>query len=363
MDLFGKAHFLQAAQLVDAGADLRKRSSELILAHAQESAGKIVFSEQLDSGFARILHTEMRTQCAVLSALLESESRGVTSELPSKLVRHLTQTRQQRHRWENTQENLFCVRALASYSRRYESVAPDMTVRAALDGESFGEGRLSDLRQDPLAFSRGLANAQPGSDATVEVERTGAGRLYYTVQLAWSPTDPGRDRNNAGFDVRREYSVERDGAWVKLGRPARIRQGDLVRVDLYVSLPTARNFVVLDDPVPGGLEPVNRDLATASTVDAAKAKPTLPPDAFYFTRDDWRWFGWTRWSFYHRELRHDAVRFYSEYLPAGNYHLSYVAQGIAPGEFAMLPVRVEEMYDPDVFGSGLVGSLEVAPLP
>ena len=39
----------------------------------------------------------------------------------------------------------------------------------------------------------------------------------------------------------------------------RIKRGELVRVDLFVSLPTPRHFVVVDDPVPGGLEPVNRD--------------------------------------------------------------------------------------------------------
>ena len=44
-----------------------------------------------------------------------------------------------------------------------------------------------------------------------------------------------------------------------------------MRVDLYLSVPAARNFVVVDDPVPGGLEPVNRDLATTSEVDARKA--------------------------------------------------------------------------------------------
>jgi uncharacterized protein YfaS (alpha-2-macroglobulin family) len=119
--------------------------------------------------------------------------------------------------------------------------------------------------------------------------------------------------------------------------------------------------VVVDDPVPGGLEPVNRDLATASTVDADKAVNTYPPDAFYYTWSDWRTYGYTRWSFYHRELRHDSVRFYSDYLPAGRYHLSYVAQVIAPGEFRILPLRAEEMYDPDVYGRGASGILTVQP--
>ena len=67
----------------------------------------------------------------------------------------------------------------------------------------------------------------------------------------------------------------------------------------------------------------------------------------------------SRWSFYHCELRHNAARFYSEYLPAENYHLSYTAQVIALGEFTVLPVFAEEMYDPDVYGRGVTDLLTV----
>ena len=166
-------------------------------------------------------------------------------------------------------------------------------------------------------------------------------------------------RANAGIDLRREYSVRRDGDWRLLESPMRVRRGELVRVDLYASLPTARHFVVIDDPVPGGLEPVNRDLATASTVDADEGAYDAAGGSWWHQFDDWRGYGRSWWSFYHQELRHDAARFYSDYLPGGNYHLSYVAQAIATGEFTVLPLRAEEMYDPDVYGRGMPAALEV----
>jgi uncharacterized protein YfaS (alpha-2-macroglobulin family) len=81
--------------------------------------------------------------------------------------------------------------------------------------------------------------------------------------------------------------------------------------------------------------------------------------SIWFSRKDWYEFNAEFWSFYHKEIRHDSVRFYSDYLPAGNYHLSYVAQAISEGEFAMLPVHAEEMYDPDVHGKGGFGKLIV----
>ena len=142
-----------------------------------------------------------------------------------------------------------------------------------------------------------------------------------------------------------------------------INTGELIKVDIFLSLPSARNFVVVDDPVPGGLEPVNRDLATASSVDADKAEFKHAKNSFWYRHDDWRDYGYSRWSFYHKELRHHSVRFYSEYLPAGNYNLSYVAQAIAPGEFTVMPIQSEEMYDPDVFGKGVPAQLNVEKMP
>jgi alpha-2-macroglobulin len=154
--------------------------------------------------------------------------------------------------------------------------------------------------------------------------------------------------------------VERDGKWLLLKDPLALNRGELVRVDLFVSLPAARNFVVVDDPVPGGLEPVNRDLSTSSVVDADKGEFVPDGGSWWFHYSDWSSYGVSRWSFYHRELRHDAVRFYSEYLPAGNYHLSYTAQAIAPGSFTVMPTHAEEMYNPDLFGQCAPEELSVS---
>ena len=164
---------------------------------------------------------------------------------------------------------------------------------------------------------------------------------------------------NAGIEIHREYSLQRSGKWLLLNNPLQIKQGELVRVDIYLSLPGARNFVVVDDPVPGGLEPVNRDLATASTLDADQDKFIAASGSRWFKFHDWSAYNASRWSFYHQELRHDAVRYYADYLEAGNYHLSYTAQAIASGQFTALPVKAEEMYNPDVFGKSAAAHLVV----
>lgn len=365
MDLFGKAWFLNAATHIAGSDDIQREVRDAILAHGIQSGGKLVFSETLDDGYARILSSELRSQCSILSAFsaLSPEQAEPLGEVAPRLVRAITQTRGRRDHWENTQENLFCTRALLEYAGRYEAEEPDFEMEAYLGAERLGRARFSDRRAPAATFDRPTRPEDRGRSDEVVLSRSGVGRLYYAARLFWAPARLPEARAIAGIDVRREYSVQRDGAWETLEPPYRIRAGELVRVDLFVSLPTARNFVVVADPVPGALEPVNRELATASTVDADEAVDRLPPDSYYFQYDDWQSYAWTRWSFHHRELRHDAARFYSDYLPGGRYHLSYVAQAIATGTFTVLPVRAEEMYDPDVYGRGLPAVLEVGAAP
>jgi uncharacterized protein YfaS (alpha-2-macroglobulin family) len=365
MSLFGKSHFMLAAILVGGQDEVVDETAKALLAHANETGGKFVFSEELDDSYSRILASPMRENCAILDVFtrLGETGKGVdlVRDLPFKLVRTITQTRAGREYWQNTQENMFCMNALINYSQRYEKVQPAMRVSAVMDGASFGGAAFNDLREPSVKFERPIRDGDAGRSTKVTIEREGDGRLYYATRLAYAPQSEFSTPTNAGIEIRREYAVEREGKWVLLGSPYEIRQGELVRIDLYLSLPAPRNFVAVDDPVPGGLEPVNRDLANSSLVDSQKGDFVAAGGSWWFKFKDWRTYGISRWSFYHQELRHNSARFYSDYLPAGNYHLSYTAQAIARGEYAVMPVLAQEMYEPDVFGKGVREQVVVGP--
>jgi len=363
MDLFGLAAYLDAAVKVKGGENLARTVAGEILSHANQSGGQFHFSERWDDGYSQMLGTPMRSNCAILNAFLDygetPQGAALVGDVPFKLVRVITQTRGNRDHWENTQENVFCTSALARYSALYEKDTPSLKATATLNGAAIGSASFSALKDPPVLISRPNGGSDAGSKATVHITREGTGRLYYSTRLAYSLTDQAATETNAGMEVHREYSVQRNGSWELLSSPLNVKRGELVRVDLYLSLPAPRHFVVVDDPVPGGLEPVNRDLATASTVDADAAAFQAAGGSFWFKYSDWSEYGIQLWSFYHRELLHDAARFYADYLPAGNYHLSYGAQAMAEGEFSASPTKAEEMYDPDVYGKGLPAHLTV----
>jgi uncharacterized protein YfaS (alpha-2-macroglobulin family) len=363
MDLFGLAAYLDAAVQVKGADGLARSLAGRILAHANQSGGQFQFTEIWDDGYYQTLGTPMRSNCAILTALLHygetPAGAALVGDVPFKLVRAITQTRGSRDHWENTQENVFCTTALAQFAALYEKDSPAFQATATLDGAPLGSAKFNEIKDAPALVARPNGASEAGRKATVHIDRQGTGRLYYAARLSYSLTDQAATETNAGIEVHREYSVQRDGRWQLLASPLSITRGELVRVDVYLSLPAARHFVVVDDPVPGGFEPVNRELATASTVDADAAEFQAAGGSFWFKYSDWSEYGIELWSFYHRELRHEAARFYADYLPAGHYHLSYGAQAMAEGQFSASPTKAEEMYDPDVYGKGLPAQVTV----
>ncbi len=295
----------------------------------------------------------------MLSALTKIHGNDGFDQLASRLARATTQARDNRDHWENTQENVFCMNALIDYARRWEEANPEMKFEVLLDNTRMGAGEFTATSNPAQEFSTPILASHPGNRSEVIIRREGQGRLHYATRLAYAPKSNNLERVNAGMDLRREYAVLRDGEWRKLSGDAVIERGELVRVDLFLNLPTARHFVLVDDHVPGGLEPVNRDLATSSAVDAAEGSFTAAGGSWWFDFSDWVSYGAPRWSFYHREMCHDSVRFYSDYLSAGRYHLSYTAQAIASGRFHVRSAEAAEMYDADVYGKTLPMSIKV----
>lgn len=354
MSLFGQAHYLMAG-LVTGGTDSEQAAAlRTILNKSSQTSGKFTFNETLSDGYDQLLATPVRDNCAVLSAMVKAEKspaqKALVSDIPFRLVRSLTQSRGSRDYFQNTQENIFCLQAMVDYSRVYEAQKPNFKAEASLDGKVFGSAAFTDITNPLKILERVITPADPGRKAQVSIKREGQGRLYYATRVTFAPREENAKEINSGMDVRREYYVERGGKWELLTNIAKIKRGELVRVDMFVSIPTARNFVVVSDPVPGGLEPVNRDLADTSQVDANKGSYDNNRASIYWKFSDWREFMFSWGSFYHQELKHDFVRYYADYLSPGNYRLSYTAQAIATGEFAASPTHSEEMYDPDVFG-------------
>jgi uncharacterized protein YfaS (alpha-2-macroglobulin family) len=123
-----------------------------------------------------------------------------------------------------------------------------------------------------------------------------------------------------------------------------------VLADLVVVTPSPRDYVVIDDPLPAGLEGVDSGLATtASWLDVPSATSTYPCDGCD-GRDALAHGTAYLDSWYRREVRDDRVLFFVDHMAAGMYHYRYLARATTLGAFVVPPTKAEEMYTPETFG-------------
>jgi alpha-2-macroglobulin len=185
----------------------------------------------------------------------------------------------------------------------------------------------------------------------------GAAPAYFYLTVREVPrTRPVRPVDN-GIQVERWYERPDTRAPV-----TSVAAGELVRVRLRVTVPVDRHFVVLDDPLPAGLEAVDLSLRTVQPPGFNLPDERGPFDAR--ESGGWHYGSWDSgmWSvFDHRELRDDRVMYFATYLWTGTHTATYLARATTAGTFAMPPAHAEEMYNPAVNGRTGGGTFTVAP--
>lgn len=290
-------------------------------AHAEENLGR---------GYQVMMHSDDRTTAMVLLALLNAKPKHV---MILRLVRWFLQGRKQA-RFRNTQEAAWAVMAMWDYARILEKQVPDFEagiwlgnkriLKAVFKGRSV-KPQLRKLKMHDIMRIAGTAAR------SLLIAKRGKGTLYYVARLRYArlrlPTRP-RDR---GFRVRKKVEVlSKAGLPLKKQRPPRL--GDTVLVTLKVKTTMARRYVVVDDPLPAGLEAIDSSLATASRSVSA---------SLWRLRSDW---------YDHRELRDDRVLFFRDLVQPSTLTFRYLACVSTPGRFLSPPTKAEEMYNPETFG-------------
>jgi uncharacterized protein YfaS (alpha-2-macroglobulin family) len=172
-----------------------------------------------------------------------------------------------------------------------------------------------------------MAELNVGQTHVELVRSIGAGRLYYTLQLKTFEQAEDMAFESHGFSVAREY----------LTSASQVHAGDMVQVRLTVVAPHDLHDVVIEDPLPAGLEPIDPRLKTTSQAAADAVRARSGP-------------GWQPWT--HVDVRSDRVALFATYLAKGAYQYVYLARASLPGEYRVLPTSGREQYFPEVNARG-----------
>jgi uncharacterized protein YfaS (alpha-2-macroglobulin family) len=264
--------------------------------------------------------------------------------------------------WASTQESSWALVALDAYRKAQEAPRPDFDVNvflgsARIGDESFHDRTLHDTRIT-LAPSR---VKQLGGPLTFSM--TGAGKLFYSAELKYEVADLPKKPIDRGLFVQKTMrSVKLEDLaqateWIPKKTALSAQAGELVVVDLLLESAEPEEQVVVEDPLPAGLEAIDFDLATSGQVHAVNdrlrrdRKP--PSDALDTLGMPFRE------GAYHRELKDDRVLTFIPHVLPGMYHFRYLARATSVGTYVMPPTSAACMYSPDVFGRTQSETFEV----
>jgi uncharacterized protein YfaS (alpha-2-macroglobulin family) len=362
LPLFARAMLADA--LAIGGGD-RQQAQQIVVElanHAKETAQGLHFEEDAARAWDWAWSSDTRTTAIALLTFTD-----VAPDHPyvAKMARYLTTTARQRDgRFANTQEAAFTLLAMAELTKTKERVTPNFTAQVkagerTLAGAEF-RGRSLDVKTTDVP----IADVVAGGTRPFLFEKTGDGILYYTARLQSAPRELPLTPLDRGLIVQRWFEPWSGGRAIHT-----IPAGELIRVKLRVATSQERRYVVLEVPLPAGMEAIDTSLATtARPPGAARTRGQAGGATDDDTGDaneggesaDFEWDDLGFWNpFDHVELRDDRILLFADWLPAGVHALNLVARATTAGTYLLQPARAEEMYAPEVFGRSEGGSFEV----
>jgi uncharacterized protein YfaS (alpha-2-macroglobulin family) len=350
------------------GADT-KRASELLRdleQHVRITPAGAIVAENLGDSYAVLLDSDARTTALVMRALVAIDPKG---EMLSRLARGLLGMREG-GKWRSTQDAAWSLLALDDYRHAQEGAAPDFDGIVYVNQEPLFSapfhGRSALQTEKDLPVSELLKRGAGGE--TLGFEARGKGRLFYETRLRYAKKELPHEPLDRGFYVKKVMRTVTPGALhdalatLPDASATDAAGGSLVLVDLIVITPDPREQVVIDDPLPAGLEAVDATFATTTRSENMEVAPGGEGDQSDAddATDDARANGraYNR-SYYHREVQDDRVLTFVEHMAAGMYHYRYLARATTFGRFVVPPTRAECMYDPATFGRTAATTFEV----
>lgn len=291
------------------------------------------------------MNTNTRSTAIVLSALVKLDPEN---NLNPNVVRWLMVARQANGGWESTQETAWALIGLTDWMTATGELKADYAYTVSLNGNQIGAGSatVENLRE-PVELKVNVADLiKDQANRLVFARGSGDGRMYYAAHLTVYQNVPEIKAFNKGLVVARQYTIP-DGKCGTKNNPAcpavtSAKVGDDIQVKVTIIAPNDLYYVVIEDPIPAGTEPVDTSLLTTSVVGQA---PTLDyADPFYY--------GWGWWWFSNTDIRDEKVVLSASYLPKGTYEYTYTLRASLAGRYNVIPTQGFEFYFPEVSGRG-----------
>ena len=339
----GRAYLAQALAAIDP-SDARVGGLMAELTNDAVVSATGAHWEETSSAKSWNLATDVRTTAAVLGLLVHLRP---DHPLIQPTVRWLMAARRDEYGyWETTHDTAHSLLSLTDYLSESGELTGSFEWQVGVDGQTRQSGRVdsASVTSSPTSVVVPVPLLTVGANPVDFIRSVGPGRLYYTLQLQSFRRADEMPFVSQGFSVGREYLPFNGGP--SAAPLSEVHVGDLVRVRLTVMAPAYLRDLLIEDPLPAGLEPLDTHLKTTSGAVAEAVRSSPPPS-------------WQPWT--HTDIRSDRVALFATYVTKGTFQYTYVARATIPGEFHVLPTNAHEQYFPEVFARGDGQRLTVLP--
>ena len=280
----------------------------------------------------------VRTTAQVLMALVKLEPENAFN---ADAARWLLAARQRDGAWESTHDTAWALLGLTEWAAASGSLDSNFTFGATINTQPLSAGTAPSDTVTTFTAIDQLFRDRPNQ--LLITRGSGSGALFYTAHLSVYRPVEDVTATSRGLTVSREYFLY-DGACGSLEKPCvpapSAHTGDTLLARISVTVPTDEYYVVVEDPFPAGMEPIDGSLLTAPTGMPPEMLPRAQTD-----RVGWRW-----WYFNRAEMRDDRLVLFADHLPAGTYQYTYLLSAALAGEYRVLPTSAWAFYFPEVYG-------------
>jgi uncharacterized protein YfaS (alpha-2-macroglobulin family) len=281
----------------------------------------------------------LQTTAIVLKAILRVDPARPEA---AAAVRWLMSRRQGAERWRSTLDTAQVVYALVEYMKARREMSADFEVEVVAGGRSVLKRRFgkAELLSEPVSLPIPPEALLGGRE--IEVRKNGEGNLFATLTASYYTQDeriPPRsggplriDREYHRLELTRQAGGKYGYRRTPLGLEATVKASDLILVILTPSASSDSEYLMIEDMLPSGFEVIE---------DTRGWRIEGLPFREYEE------YGWGEW-YTHREVRDNRVVFFSTELDrAWRKTMQYVLRAQTPGDYHVMPARIEMMYYPE----------------
>lgn len=265
---------------------------------------------------------------------------------------------------QNTQDNLYVSYLAHQYAKAFGESDTHFVSHVDLGGKfslekEFTKTTVLDVATQQIPMKELKSLILP---ADLKIRKEGKGTLYYDAVLKYYlPPDKAPPREE-GLIISRDYYSLDDA---KEEKPlSEFEVGENYKGHITLIVPQEMNYILIQDLLPSGFEPIDMTLATTSRV--AYSEATASTDSVQVKRGTFVYDDvvtpvdfWSDLFFDHQEIRDDSIVWSSIHLYPGVYHIRYPVRTTTEGHYMQSGAHAFEFYEPEIFARGKSRMIEI----